>query len=144
MNHDDTQLLQPMMDRRMHQEKQLPCAENAKALADHGQRLALTEQAVMSLKLTNEGMTTKLDLILAQITRVAVLEEKHSTQAQDITRAHTKIEANSDKLDALAEESRAFMSYTKGQNTVLWAIGSVVFALFIKVLFFTASHGMTP
>jgi hypothetical protein len=140
MTHDEPQLNQPMhqpiYDRRA-TEAPRPCA-------NHEQRLALTEQAVMSLKQTNEGITTKMDLLLAQMTKVALLEERNITQQVDLGRAHSKIEANSDKLEKLADESRAFMNYSKGQNKVLWAIGSVVLGLLIKALFFAAGHGMTP
>jgi hypothetical protein len=114
----------------------MPCS-------DHEKRLALTEQAVLSIKQTSEGMTTKLDLILAQITKVAILEEKHSNLLIDNDRAHSKIAGITDKLDKLAEESRGFMNYTKGQNKILWAIGSVVLGLLIKALFFAANNGMT-
>jgi hypothetical protein len=123
---------QPIYDRR----SPMPCN-------DHEKRLALTEQAVMSIKQTSEGMTTKLDLILAQITKVAILEEKHSNLLIDNDRAHSKIADVTDKLDKLAEESRGFMNYTKGQNKILWAIGSVVLGLLIKALFFAANNGMT-
>lgn len=115
----------------------MPCS-------DHEKRLALTEQAVMSIKQTSEGMTTKLDLILAQITKVAILEEKHSNLLIDNDRAHKKISDVSEKLDRLSDETRGFMKYTEGQNKVLWAIGTVVLGLFIKALFFASSHGMTP
>ena len=111
---------------------------------DHEKRIALTEQAVLSIKQTNEGMTTKLDLILAQITRVAILEEKHTNQQTDLNRAHSKIAELIKDHDRLAEEIRAFMNYTKGQGKVMWAIGAAVAALFIKMLFFAANQGMTP
>lgn len=126
-------LHQPTYERR----EQRPCAQ-------HEQRIALTEQAVMSIKKTNEGITTKLDLLLAQMTKVALLEERHITQQLDLTRAHTKIEDNAKKLETLADESRAFMNYSKGQAKILWAIGAAVLALLVKALFFAAGHGMTP
>ena len=135
---------QPMNDRRHNDGNKPPCAENAKTLANHDQRLALTEQAVMSLKSTNEGITTKLDLLLAQMTKVALLEERNITQQQDLTRAHAKIESNAKLLDALAIESRAFMSYAQGRDKVLWALGGIVMALLVKALFFAAHNGMTP
>ena len=116
---------------------QYPCA-------DHERRLSLTEQSVASLKQTNEGITTKLDLILAQITRVALLEEKHTNLMTDNNRAHSKIGNLEKSVDELAKESREFISYTKGQNKILWWIGGIVAALFIKVVFFAASYGMTP
>ena len=141
MNHDEPQLSQPMHqpinDRRVPPTPPTPCAA-------HEQRIALTEQAVMSLKQTNEGITTKLDLLLAQMTKVALLEERNITQQQDLTRAHAKIEANAKTLDTLAIESRAFMAYAQGRDKVLWALGGVVLALLVKAMFFASSHGMTP
>lgn len=136
----------PIVDRR--NPAQYPCA-------DHEKRLSLTEQAVSSIKATNEGMTTKLDLILAQMTKVVILEERHNNHAIDITRAHSKVsdlekrtegalKEVGDKHEALAIEIREFMNHTKGQNKVLWAIGAVVGALLVKVLFFAANNGMTP
>lgn len=127
---------QPVFDRRA-PEKEMPCAR-------HEQRIALTEQAVMSIKQTNEGLTTKMDILIGTMTKVALLEEKHGNQQQDVTRAHTKIETLTKTVDDLAQESRAFMNHTKGQNKVLWAIGGTVMALVIKALFFASSHGMTP
>ena len=98
----------------------------------------------MSLKGTNEGITTKLDLLLAQMTKVALLEERNINQQVDLSRAHSKIASNEAKLEALSEESKAFMNYTKGQNKVLWALSGAVGVLLIKVLFFAANSGMTP
>lgn len=115
----------------------LPCA-------DHEKRIALTERSVTSMERTMEAVSTKLDLILAQITRVAILEEKHSTQQTDLNRAHSKIAELGKDHDRLAEEIRGFMNFTKGQAKVMWALGGAVAALFIKILFFAASSGMTP
>jgi hypothetical protein len=111
---------------------------------DHERRIALLEQSVDSLKRTNEGVSTKLDLILAQVTKVAILEEKHNTQVLDITRAHDKVSRVEEKHDALAIEIRAFMNQMKGQSKILWSLGAVVGMLLIKVLFFAAGQGMTP
>lgn len=126
---------QPMtFDRR--DPRQYPCA-------DHERRISLTEQSVASLKQTNEGITTKLDLILAQVTRVALLEEKHTTLMMDNNRAHDKIGNLEKDADRLGIECREFINYTKGQNKILWGIGAVVATLFIKVVFFAAGNGMT-
>ncbi len=126
---------QMVFDRR--DPRQYPCA-------DHERRISLTEQSVASLKQTNEGITTKLDLILAQVTRVALLEEKHTTLMTDNNRAHSKISSLEKDIEELGRESREFISYTKGQNKIVLAIGGVVAMLFIKMLFFTAGNGMTP
>ena len=93
---------------------------------------------------TMEAVSTKLDLILAQITKVAILEEKHSNLIVDNDRAHKKIESLTKEVADLAKETRAFINYSQGRDKVLWAIGGGVLLLGVKVLFFTASHGMTP
>lgn len=115
----------------------LPCS-------DHDKRITLTEQAVMSIKQTNEGLTTKMDLLLVQMTKVALLEEKHITQQADLTRAHSKIEHQSKALETLGIEARAFMNYSQGRDKVLWTLAGAVAVLLVKVLFFAANNGMTP
>ena len=104
----------------------------------------MAERNLSSVEKVMDAVSTKLDLILAQITKVAILEEKHSNLIIDNDRAHKKISDLTDKFDKLAEETKAFMNYSKGQNKVLWAIGGVVMALVIKALFFAANNGMTP
>lgn len=122
----------------------LPCTDHEKRMGAIETKTVLTEQAVLSLKATNEGLTTKMDLLLAQMTKVALLEERNITQQVDITRAHKKIEDLEKKHDDLALEIRAFMNFSKGQQKVMWAIGTAVAALVIKALFFAANNGMTP
>ena len=104
----------------------------------------MAEKNLTSVEKVMDAVSTKLDLILAQITKVAILEEKHSNLIIDNDRAHKKISDLTDKFDKLADETKAFINYSKGQNKVLWAIGGVVMALVIKALFFAANHGMTP
>lgn len=128
-------LQQATFDRR--DPRQYPCA-------DHERRISLTEQSVASLKQTNEGIRTKLDLILAQVTRVALLEEKHTSLMTDNNRAHNKIAGLEKDIEKLGLESREFINYTKGQNKIIWAIGGVVAMMFVKILFFAAGNGMTP
>lgn len=129
-----TDQVQPFTDRRA---QSVPCQ-------DHERRLSLTEQAVEDLRQTNQGITTKLDLILAQVTKVAILEERHNNQALDITRAHDKVGKLENKHDDLAIEIRAFMNQTKGMMKIVWAIGGVVGVLLVKVLFFAAHNRMAP
>lgn len=134
---DEPQLQQPMHQPIFERRSPMPCAE-------HEKRISLTEQAVISIKQTSEGMTTKLDLILAQVTKVAILEERHNNQQSDVNRAHDKISNLEDEVNSLAKETRAFISYSQGRDKVLWALGAVVLGLFVKALFFASSHGMTP
>ena len=121
-----------------------PCSDHERRIGAIETKTVLTEQAVLSLKATNEELTTKMDLLLAQMTKVALLEERIITQQVDITRAHKKIEDLEKKHDDLATEIRAFMNYSKGQQKIMWTIGGVVMALVIKALFFAANNGMTP
>ena len=121
-----------------------PCSDHERRIGAIETKTVLTEQAVLSLKATNEELTTKMDLLLAQMTKVALLEERNITQQVDITRAHKKIEDLEKKHDDLATEIRAFMNYSKGQQKIMWTIGGVVMALVIKALFFAANNGMTP
>lgn len=123
----------PHIERRVN----YPCSE-------HDKRLTMAERNLSSVEKVMDAVSTKLDLILAQITKVAILEEKHSNLIIDNDRAHKKISDLTDKFDKLADETKAFMNYSKGQNKVLWAIGGVVMALVIKALFFAANNGMTP
>ena len=137
MTHDEPVLQQPMHQPTFDRRAQLPCS-------DHEKRLALTEQAVMSIKQTNEGLTTKMDILISTMTKVAILEEKHSTQQTDVTRAHDKIASVTKALEELGKETRAYINYSQGRDKVLWAIGGGVLLLGIKVLFFMGHLGMAP
>lgn len=113
-------------------------------IADHEKRIALIEQMHAQTGATMQAVSGKLDQILAQINRIAILEEKHTTQQVDVTRAHSRVGAVENSLNALSVEAREFINYSKGRDKVLWAIGAGVLLLSVKVLFFAASHGMTP
>ena len=116
------------------------------------------EHATTDIQKTMISMVDKLDKILEKISRIDILEEKHSTHQVDITRAHRKIElletSHKDELDLIAKqidilsvETRGFVSETKGRDKTLWAlatvIGGTVFVLLIKVLFFMGLNGAT-
>ena len=112
------------------------------------------EPAIQALKASEasmqksiDGVSTKLDLILAQITKVAVLEEKHSNQVADINRAHKYIkdleeqqekdvDALRKELSDLAKETRAFINQAKGMWALLSFLGAGFIATLVKVLFF--------
>ena len=126
-----------MTDKHGEQQMNYPCSE-------HDKRLAMAERNLSSVEKVMDAVSTKLDLILAQITKVAILEEKHSALIVDNDRAHKKISDLTDKFDKLADETKAFMNYSKGQQKVMWAIGTAVAVLIVKALFFAANHGMTP
>jgi hypothetical protein len=107
-------------------------------------RVSLMEQSMTNAAQLMSGINTKLDLILTQITRVAILEEKHQTHATDITRAHLRVTSVEGQLTELAKEARAFINYSQGRDKVLWGLGAAVLVLLVKSLFFAAQIGMKP
>ena len=132
----------------------IPLADRRKSsdCDDHERRLIGIEHANASVKSALESLNTKVDLILAQVTKVAILEEKHTAQQIDLTRAHRKIETLEaehakeieslcKKVDELAIESRSYISETRGMAKMavfIWTtMGAAVFLLMIKVMFFT-------
>ena len=93
-----------------------------------------------SMKGTLEAVSTKLDLILAQITKVAILEERHTNSAADINRAHLYI-ANLEKdVKEMSTEVKDFMSQAKGMGRMAWAVWSLLASglgvMLIKILFY--------
>ena len=126
-----------LIDRRAPTDGTRPCD-------NHTNRLTLLEHSSAATQKVMEAVSTKLDLILAQITKVAILEERHNNQQLDVDRAHGKIERIEKSVETLGIETRAFISYSQGRDKVLWTIAAAVAALFIKVLFFAANNGMTP
>lgn len=103
-----------------------------------------------------DSVSMKLDLILVQITKVAVLEEKHTSQAADINRAHAYIadlkrrhEADDKELRelvaTLSRDTLAYINQSKGQNRVIWTLittfGSALLTMLVKILFFMGANG---
>lgn len=123
----------PFVEKRIN----FPCS-------DHEKRLLKAENSVTSVERVMEQVSTKLDLILAQITKIALLEQKHATAEIDITRAHKKVEDLEHKHDVLALEIRDFMSQAKGMTRMVYMLSATVLTLLVKVLFFAAANGMQP
>lgn len=126
--------------------------------SNHEKRLIGVEHVTTDISKTMSQVVDKLDKILDKVNRIDILEEKHSTQQSDINRAHRKIEmlesAHSTEIDnivktvdILSVETRGFVSETKGMVKMAWylwsVIGSTVFILLIKVLFFMGAQGAT-
>ena len=124
-----------IQDRRNHQ----TCQRDADVIGLMSDRDAMSK--------TMDGVSLKLDLILAQITKVAVLEEKHSSSTADINRAHLYIANIKEEVNELSVEVRNFIAYSKGVAKTAWAIwgfmGATVLAILVKVLFFLGAHGVT-
>jgi hypothetical protein len=60
----------------------------------------------------------KLDMILFQINKVAILEEKHSYQSAALERAFTRIQI----LDASVDQLNSFKDKTEGMAKMAWII----------------------
>ena len=114
---------------------------------DHEKRVSSLEHASQTLKEAIGGMTIKLDLILAQVTKVAILEEKHNTQQLDLNRLYARVETMNDKMEIFVASISEYVNNSKGRDKTLWAvaalIGGTVFILLIKILFFMGKQGIT-
>jgi len=92
------------------------------------------ESLLESLKKMEDKFDTKLDMILFQINKVAILEEKHTYQSQALGRAFEKIGLIETSVDNL----KSFKDKTEGMARMaylLWtAMGVSVGALAVKVL----------
>lgn len=116
---------------------------NSPVCNDHERRISLTEQAIAQMTRTNEGITAKLDLILAQITKVAILEERHNAQASDLGRAHDKISKLTREYEEFSREVRSFINEARGMakaTKVIWMLlGSGVALALGKILFLSGA-----
>lgn len=83
-------------------------------------------------------MDSKLDTVILGLSRVEILELKHSTHTESINRAFTRIEAVEEQAKATAKVLADLLSQIKGMTrlaVVLWAgTGATVIYLFNKVL----------
>lgn len=111
---------------------------------DHDRRLALIEQTMGGIRAANEQMVNKLDLLLTQMTKIALLEERHLSQQTDLNRAHDRIGELSKALTAHVNSTEAFINYSKGRDRVLWTLSAAVGILVLKAVFFASSHGVFP
>lgn len=83
-------------------------------------------------------MDEKLDRVLMALSRVEVLESKHLSHNEALTRAFSRIESAERRLDDMALKLNDLMSQIKGMTraaVVLWTVmgGSVTYAL-IKLM----------
>jgi len=91
------------------------------------------ETVFNALKKMEDKFDSKLDLILFQINKIAVLEANHNNHATSLDRAIAKIES----LEHADKEMSAFRHKTEGMAKMAWllwgAIGSGVLALLVEV-----------
>ena len=106
-------------------------------ICPHEKRLDTIEKRndgiVESLRQMENKFDAKLDMILMQLNKVAILEEKHSYQSAALERAFNKITT----LDTEFEELVKFKSHVEGMARmayIIWgAMGVSIVAMLSKV-----------
>jgi len=87
-----------------------------------------------AIKKMEDKFDAKLDLILFQIQKIAVLEANHQNHQAGMARAFDKIEY----LESQARDLQAFKNHTSGMAKMAWvlwsALGISVAGLLVKVL----------
>jgi hypothetical protein len=108
-----------------------PCKYEAK--------IAMLEHRDASIVETLTKLEGKIDLILMQITKVAVHEVYHDNHNEAITRASTRIERVEIDTAALARETREFTNQVKGMMRMAYwqwgMMGTGLGGMMIKLLF---------
>ena len=91
------------------------------------------ETLLENIKKMEDRFDAKLDLILSQLNKVAILEEKHTYQSASLERAFTRIKDLDDQVDALS----SFKDQVKGMARMaylIWgAMGVSIAAIVAKV-----------
>lgn len=108
----------------------------------------MLESSTIYLK---EGMDTvvdKLDKILEQNTKVAILAEKQAANQVDLDKAALRIDKIEAKHSELSKQVSDFISFITGLTKlayILWtSLGGVTFLLLVKILFFLGKGGFEP
>ena len=80
------------------------------------------EKLMESIKKMEDKFDAKLDMIIFQINKIAVLEEKHTYQSQALARAFDKLAVLSDEVESLTK----FRSHIEGMAKMAWVIWSAM------------------
>lgn len=80
------------------------------------------ESIIKTLELMENRFDAKLDLILSQISKIAVLEVNHQNASSAINRAFTKME----ELEKLTRDLAAFRDRTEGMAKMAWLLWGVM------------------
>lgn len=117
---------------------------------DINTRIALLEANIKAKQETERSNSDKLDVILARLERLSVLEERQAVHHEDFRKVEQEHRVLRDalseaqkRISTLELETTAYVSYAKGQNKLLYAMMGVAGSVFIKVLFFASANGMT-
>lgn len=111
-------------------------------------RISVLENSYAYLKDSMNLVVDKLDKILEQNTKVAVLTEKQASHQLDLERAALRITEVEGKHTALSTQVGEFISFIRGVTKlayILWtSLGATVFLLLVKILFFAGKGGFSP
>ncbi len=92
------------------------------------------ETIFSAIKKMEDKFDAKLDLILFQIQKIAVLEANHQNHQAGMERAFSRIEA----LEDQSRELQAFKNQTSGMARMAWvlwtALGVSVAGIIVKIL----------
>lgn len=117
---------------------------------DINTRIALLEANIKAKQETERSNSDKLDVILARLERLSVLEERQAVHHDDFRKVEQEhrvlwdtLNEAQKRISTLELETTAYVSYAKGQNKLLYAMMGVAGSVFIKVLFFASANGMT-
>ena len=117
---------------------------------DINTRIALLEATIKAKQETERSNSDKLDVILARLERLSVLEERQAVHHDDFRKVEQEhrvlwdaLSEAQKRISTLELETTAYVSYAKGQNKLLYAMMGVAGSVFIKVLFFASANGMT-
>lgn len=105
----------------------------------HEGKIAMLEQRDQMIMDALTELKGKTDLILMQVTKVAVLEANHSHHAEALGRAFTRIEVLENSIKTVSEETKAFMHTMQGMARMaywVWGLmGTGLGTMLIKVMF---------
>jgi hypothetical protein len=109
-------------------------------------RVSALEGSHNYVKSAVEEIVGKLDKILEQNTKVAVLAEKQAMHAIDLDRVERRISSVEDKHATLLQTVTQFISFISGLTKlayVLWTtLSGVTLIILIKMLFFMGKMGV--
>lgn len=112
---------------------------NGNCECKHESKIAMLEQRDQMILDLLQKLEGKVDLVLMQLTKVAVLEANHDHQSEALGRAFTRIESLELEMKSLSKSTNEFISHTKGMARMAWylwgLITALVGALGIKVMF---------
>lgn len=105
----------------------------------HEGKIQMLDQRDQMIQESLSELKSKTDLILMQITKVAVLEVNHVHQTEALSRAFKRIDDLEGQITALTANTNAFINRVDGMARMakfLWVMmGGGLGAMLLKVLF---------